>query len=139
MKIDLKYAPKNLSEIIYPNVSVERRVEAYAHGHLDGHIILWGPNGTGKSSIARLLPNVIANDNALIESKDYDELLARKDLKNYLRTSANSASGLFGSKLFLAFEEFDNAKVNRHKLWIAMDACQDELMVIITTRASALK
>ena len=36
-------------------------------------------------------------------------------------------------KVFLVFEEFDNAKVNLNKLWTAMDAYADELQVIIST------
>ena len=134
MKVEVKYAPKNLLEVIYPNVAVEQRIAAYAQGYLDGHIILWGPNGTGKSTVTRLLPDSIENGNAVIETKDYDDLLGRKDLKDYLRRTANATSNQTeSSRFYLTFEEFDNAKVNRHKLWTAMDACQDELMVIITT------
>ena len=59
MQFEIKYAPKNLNEVIYPNVAVQRRIQGYATGQLEGHIILHGPNGTGKTTLANLLVRAI--------------------------------------------------------------------------------
>ena len=133
MKCENKYAPQALDEVIIPHAHIRARLDGYAKGLLEGHIILWGENGTGKSTVARLLPCAIAGDDAEVENKDYDELLNRKDLKDYFKQACASNKLFSQSKFFLVFEEFDNAKVNLHKLWTAMDSCEDELMVIITT------
>ena len=133
MKCAIKYAPQTLADVIYPNQAVQTRIDAYARGLLENNIILHGTNGTGKSTIARLLPNAIVGGQAIVENDDFDELLSRKDLKMYLRNTCSMSSMTEQSKVFLVFEEFDNAKVNLNKLWTAMDACADSLQVIIST------
>lgn len=133
MKVELKYAPQNLSEVIYPDAATEIRIQALGSGQLDGHVMLWGPNGTGKTSIARLLIDAIGGAGANVDDVDYDELLSKPDLKQYLQNSC-AMSNLYGQgKFFILLNEFDTARVNPHKLWTAMDKCGNELMVIITT------
>ena len=65
----LKYAPKCLNDIIYPSIGVERRIKAYAEKEVQGHIILHGPNGTGKTTLANLLVKQIGNQKPFIELK----------------------------------------------------------------------
>ena len=133
MRTAIKYAPQNLNEVIYPSIAVQKRIAAYGKRQLEGHVLLWGPNGTGKTTVANLLPYAIGGENALVEDKEFDELLSNKDIKQYL-LNACSMSGLYGQgKFFMVFNEFDNAKVNLSKLWTAMDRCAEQLMVIITT------
>lgn len=133
MQVKWKYAPQNLSEVIYPDATVQRRIDAYAHGQLQGHVLMHGPNGTGKSTVANLLPKAIDGSDAIVEDKDFDALLERADLKDYLRNAcaANRFSG--STKFFLVFHELDNVKCRLDKLWTVMDDLQDELMVIVTT------
>jgi replication-associated recombination protein RarA len=63
MNCEIKYAPKKLDDLIYPNIGVERRIKGYASKQLEGHIILYGPNGTGKSTLAQLLVQELVNHN----------------------------------------------------------------------------
>lgn len=133
MKVEIKYAPQSLADIIYPNKQTESLIQGYSSGQLEGHLLLWGSNGTGKTSIANLLPTAIAGPQATVEDKDYDDVLSQPNIKQYLQ-SACRYNNLTGSgKFFIVFHEFDNAKVNLNKLWTAMDSCQDMLMIIITT------
>lgn len=134
MKTEIKYAPKNLNEVLYPSIAVERRIKAYASKDLEGHILLWGPNRTSKTTIANLLPYAIDGVDAVIDDKTADELLAMKDLKGYLENACNYYVGLGScSKYFLVLNEFDYTKGRIDKFWTAMDAMGDMLMVIITT------
>ena len=133
MKCEIKYAPNQLDEVIYPNVGVERRINGYATKQLEGHIILHGPNGTGKTSLANLLVKVIGNQHPEIERKDADELLAQPDLKKYLKQAAAYAAMTTSEKFFLILNEFDYSKKNLNKFWTALDACGSGVMAIITT------
>jgi replication-associated recombination protein RarA len=133
MGVAIKYAPKSLNEVVYPNAATENRIAGYASGGLDGHIILWGPNGTGKTTVAQLLPNAIASGQALIESKILDNLLKMNDLKGYLKQSAHNSQVLYGSKYFLIYDEADTVKGNLAKFWTAVDGCGSDAMVIFTT------
>lgn len=134
MKCEIKYAPQNLNEVLYPSVAVERRIKAYASKDLEGHILLWGPNGTSKTTIANLLPYAIDGNNAIVEDKHFDEILGHKNLKDYLRNACAINQWTQGTpKFYMVFHEFDNNSTKLDKLWTAMDALGDMLMVIITT------
>ena len=56
---ELKYSPKYLGDIIFPNDYVKKVVTAYASGEVTRPLILCGRNGTGKSLLARLIPQAI--------------------------------------------------------------------------------
>lgn len=110
MKTEIKYAPNNLHDIIYPSDAVKNRILAYGNGALNGHIILHGPNGTGKTSVAKLLPYAIDGENANVETKSFDELLNRKDIDDYISNACISNRFYQSSKFYMLFNEFDNCK-----------------------------
>lgn len=133
MKVEIKYAPQSLGDVVYTSAGQDIRINAYAKSGLNGHIILWGPNGTGKSTVVKLLPNAIAGSQAIIESKSLEDLLAIKDLKTYLMKEAHSAKVIFGGKYFLVYDEADATKGSMAKFWTAVDYCGSDLMMILTT------
>lgn len=133
MKTEVKYAPTSLNEVIFPNHAVQRRIHAYATGQLEGHVMLHGPNGTGKTTLAHLLVHAIGGTNARLETDDFDELLAKPKLRDYLRNVSAWARFNSNDKYFLILNEFDNAKRGVSKFWTALDACGDGVMAIITT------
>ena len=122
MKCEIKYAPKDLDEVIYPSLRIEKRIKGYASKQLEGHLILHGSNGTGKTSIANLLAKEIGNQQPEVELKDADELLAIPDLKKYLQHASGFAAMTTSEKYFLILNEFDSSKKNIHKFWTALDA-----------------
>lgn len=133
MKCEIKYAPANLDEVIYPSVAVERRIKGIAAGQLEGHVMLHGPNGTGKTTVARLLVQAIGGAAAMLETLGYEELLSKQDLRGYLLQAASLARLTTSGKHFLLLNEFDNAKKGVNKLWTALDDCGEGVMAIITT------
>ena len=133
MKSEIKYAPTNLIEVIYPNVAVERRIQGYATGQLEGHMILHGPNGTGKTTLAGLLVQAIGGEDAILETNEQEDLLDKRDIRGYLRQAASLARLTSSQKYFILLNEFDTAKKRLSQFWNALDACGDGVMVIITT------
>ena len=133
MNVKHKYAPQSLADVIYPSAAVQQRINAYASKALEGNVLLWGPNGTGKSTVARLLPQAIDGVNATIENKDISDLMKMADLKSYLSNATYWASGNNDEKLFIVAEEFDSVKGDFAKFWTAIDKFQDRIMLIITT------
>jgi len=133
MKCEIKYAPSNLDEVIYPSVAVERRIKGYATGQLEGHVMLHGSNGTGKTTLAQLLVQAIGGSQAMVETLGFDEMLAKKSLRSYMLQSAAMARFTDSGKFFLLLNEFDNAKKGVYKLWTALDACAGGVVAIITT------
>jgi len=116
MKCEIKYAPTNLNEVIYPSVAVERRIKGIAAGQLEGHVMLYGPNGTGKTTVAKLLIQAIGGADARVEDLDSEELLAKPKLREYLKNEAGIARLTTSGKFFLLLNEFDNAKKGVNKL-----------------------
>ena len=133
MKAEIKYAPQSLEDVVYPNKAVEMRIKAYGAGELEGHVMLYGPNGTGKTSIARLLVENIGGKHASIEAKSFLELLALKDLRQYLMNAGVFASMTASKKHFLLLNEIDEAKKGLEKFWTSLDACEEYVMAIVTT------
>jgi replication-associated recombination protein RarA len=133
MKTAIKYAPTNLNEVIYPNATVERRIKAYAAKQLEGHVMLYGPNGTGKTTVAHLMVSAIGGTNPQLEQDDFEELLAKAKLRDYMRQACALARLTTSDKYFMVLNEFDNAKRGVSKFWTALDACEDGAMAIITT------
>lgn len=133
MKCEIKYAPANLDEVIYPSVAVERRIKGIAAGQLEGHVMLHGPNGTGKTTVARLLVQAIGGADARVDDWDGEELLTKPKLRDYLKNEVALARLTISGKYFLLLNEFDNAKKGVNKLWTALDDCGEGVMAIITT------
>jgi replication-associated recombination protein RarA len=98
MKSQIKYAPTNLNEVIYPNVAVQRRIHGYATGQLEGHKILHGPNGTGKTTLAGLLVQAIGGEDAILETNEQEDLLDKRDqLLALADTQAKLTGGATGA------------------------------------------
>ena len=133
MKTENKYAPTNLNDVIYPSTAVELRIKAYADGQLEGHVMLHGPNGTGKTTVAKLLAQSIGGADAQLESKDMDELLGMTKLKDHMKAVCSMARLTTSGKHFIVFNEFDTVKKGVSKFWTALDACGDDVMAVITT------
>lgn len=133
MKTSTKYTPSDLNQVIYPSTAVERRIQGYATKQLEGHVMLYGPNGTGKTTLANLLAQTIGGNDPHLESKDFDELLSTAKLTNYMKQSCSYARLTTSGKYFMVLNEFDNAKRGVSKFWAALDACGEDAMAIITT------
>ncbi len=62
-----KYAPTTLADVVISNNNVKDKLESYVEGNLTQPLILHGEFGTGKTTIANLLPNAIEGKPALVE------------------------------------------------------------------------
>jgi replication-associated recombination protein RarA len=133
MKTAIKYAPSNLNEVIYPSKAVELRMKAYATKEMEGHVMLYGPNGTGKTTLAQLLVHAIGGSDVQLEYRDFEELLAIPTLRDHMRSSCALARLTTSKKYFMVLNEFDNAKRGVSKFWTALDACGEDAMAVITT------
>lgn len=50
-----RYTPKHFNEIVFASDEVASLLRPYAEGKRDGHVILYGPFGTGKSTLAKII------------------------------------------------------------------------------------
>jgi replication-associated recombination protein RarA len=133
MKTIEKYAPSDLSEVIFGNKGSQYLVNAIGQSAFDCHVLLHGPNGTGKTTTAELLALTIGGEDAMVETKDFNTVLAMPDIKDYFNRCASLARFTSSGKYFVIWHEFDNAKANPHALWTALDDLGSGVMMILTT------
>ena len=74
MNTQHKYRPKNISEFVFANAEVERQVKRYANGKTIRPLILYGPNGTGKTTIADLIPKALEGDQVKVTKIKAEDL-----------------------------------------------------------------
>ena len=55
MKFDQKHSPKTLSDVIFADAAVKQTLEDYANNRSHKHLLLYGPQGTGKSVSANIV------------------------------------------------------------------------------------
>ena len=55
MSFMAKHAPRSVGDLVIENARTRQRLEEYAAGDRNGHMIMHGPKGTGKSSAARVV------------------------------------------------------------------------------------
>lgn len=53
--LDQTLQPKQFSDLVFEEECIKQRLFAYASGKRDGHIILYGDYGTGKSTAAKII------------------------------------------------------------------------------------
>lgn len=78
---ELKYRPKSLAEFVFPNEDLEETILAYASGKQTCPLLLEGPNGTGKSLLAKLLPDAIEGMPAQVNKVGINALNSDEDVK----------------------------------------------------------
>ena len=136
MNLMTKYAPQTINDVIFVDPTAKIVLDMLVTGASAGHLVLHGPNGTGKTSLAKLLPTAIAGPDAWVDSKDYEEILSMKRLDEYMARSCNLARFL-PTKYFFVWHELDNTKQRQDLFWTALDDAGDDAMVIVTTNHPA--
>ena len=132
MKCEIKYAPTTLDEVIFADQATKDKIQLYAKGALSGSILLWGSNGTSKSTVARLLVEALGGEDAQC-CRSYEEVLDQRDVKQFLKNSCSIARMTESQHVYLIMDEFDYAKGAMDKFWRTLDSCGDDVMAIITT------
>lgn len=57
-----RYKPRTLNDVVFPDVFSEQQIKAYISGQKRRPLLLYGPGGTGKTTVAKLLPYAMCSD-----------------------------------------------------------------------------
>jgi replication-associated recombination protein RarA len=111
------YSPKNITDIVYGSDKAEELVSQLVTGSMPfpfsgvNGIILYGPNGTGKSALARILPTAIDSFGSS-EANDVDynfyKITATTDAKELVGKIAYQTQFMPIARFrYFIFDEFD--------------------------------
>ncbi|MCR9071822.1 MAG: AAA family ATPase [Alphaproteobacteria bacterium] len=104
-----KYAPKVFADIVIDTPNNEAVLKQYIGGQTLQPLILYGPNGTGKSTIAKLLPYAMVD---IDNSSDIDLFHPFKntntaELHQRIQTLASMVASNSNNLRFIIFDELD--------------------------------
>lgn len=132
----VKYAPQTIDEMVFPDDATKAIVRQIAEGNRFCHLLFHGPNGTGKTSLAKALPNLIVPD---INENDVLYIDAAKDANvARIRDLSNSFMNAYpwnsAGRMFMILDEADNLSEEAFTvLRGALEKNADTLMVIFTS------
>lgn len=131
-----RHAPKNLNDLVFADKATRQRIDDYANGTCDGHILLHGPFGTGKSTVARMIAEqrLQAFPSARPEMLHASHITKAKmaTIRNQLGNGWNTMIGV-GRAMTLIDEIDQVAKPEQHSLRSVLDGCINDQSYIFTT------
>ncbi|CAA7614233.1 AAA family ATPase [Magnetospirillum sp. SS-4] len=132
-----KHAPKTFDELVFPSTAIAEKFGDYVDGRSFAHILMYGPHGCGKTTIAKMLPEAIVPG---IDPNDILFISAAKDASvDKIRDLANSfmigtAFTPNSDRLFLILDEADTMSTEaKTVLRGALEKNAESLMVILTS------
>jgi DNA polymerase III delta prime subunit len=133
-----KYRAKTLDEFVFPNNKVKDVVMAYATGNIRRPLLLSGPNGTGKSLLAQLIPAAIEGRAIEVKKWTADDLQKSELLVKAFNYDAQFAR-LFapdGQRMrYHLIEEMNVRMRNTDRLKVILDNESEYDLTFITTNA----
>ena len=126
------YPPIALNDLVVSDQGIKEFLEDYTKGYVVNNLLLVGNNGTGKSTIAKLLPTLVEGHNPHFDelqgTEGFDVNGAVTKLENIIHFA-----GLLDQKYhYIIFNELDKVKTNLAAFWQLMDAWGDRVVMIAT-------
>ena len=123
--LNQNFQPKQFSDLVFEDVCVKQRLCAYASGKRDGHIILYGDYGTGKSTAAKIIAETRCDD----ETAGFVDVIHARDTSIEMERSLLRLSNGFNIQQMMGIkppyaviDEADQlSEINQHHLRAFMD------------------
>jgi replication-associated recombination protein RarA len=136
MSLEYKYAPQVLSDVIINDPLVRNTLRLYTQGHCKKPLLLHGPFGSGKTTIANLLPSAIEGipeTELLITELKAVEFQTISDLKKHFDNSNNFLHLIEQNRFYIIINEMRLSHSAGLAFRDILDDIHEEIQVIITT------
>ncbi len=133
--LNQNFQPEQFSDLVFEEECIKQRLFAYASGKRDGHIILYGDYGTGKSTAVKIIAESRCNDETtgfvdVIDARDASIEMERSLLR--LSNGFNIQQMMGVNTPYAVIDEADQlSDINQHHLRAFMDNAIG--FVILTT------
>jgi len=81
MNTEMKYRPRSIDEFVFESDAMEKKIRCYAEGRNVKPLVLFGPNGTGKSLLGELIPKSIEGDEVIINKVNAESLNNKRQVR----------------------------------------------------------
>jgi replication-associated recombination protein RarA len=81
MNTQYKHRPKHIDDFVFPTDNVEKRIRSYVKGETVRPLVMYGKNGTGKSTLATLIPQAIDGPNVSITRINAEDLNSNAEVR----------------------------------------------------------
>lgn len=134
-----KHEPKTIDDLVIPNPKTRERLEDYANGLRNHHMVMHGPKGTGKTSAAEIISKQreAQNDNSFLAAEGFESyegaMMTEKDIMNLPNEWAwRKTCGM--NPPTVVINELDKmSSAMLEKLKATMDQHKDAGLIIATT------
>lgn len=137
MSLEIKYAPQTLSDVIITDPNVRITLDLYVDGGCKKPLLLEGPFGSGKTTIANLLPSAIERipeQNLEVKRVKSTEFQTVADVRNTFTVSENRFLNLIEQNRFYVITNELRLSTNAGLAFRdILDDIYEETQVIITT------
>lgn len=136
MNSQYKHRPKNLSEFVFANDQVERQVKRYASGKTQRPLVLHGPNGTGKSTLADLIPKELDGPQVKVNKIKAEDLNSNAEVRKVF-TRSKQFDKMFApegqSRNYTVVEEVNFDPKAKGAMRESLDEMEGRDLIIFTT------
>ena len=84
MNTQYKYRPKKIDDFVFATEKLHRQISRYTSGHAVRPLVLHGKNGTGKSTLADLIPKAIDGPEVIVTKIKAEDLNSNTEVRKRL-------------------------------------------------------
>ena len=136
MNTQHKYRPQNIEDFVFSTDRLEQQIQRYAKGKTSRPLILHGPYGTGKSTLAEIIPKSIDGSSVQVTRIKSEDLNSNAEVRKAF-TRTKQFDNLFApegqSRNYTIVEEVNFDPKAKGALRTSLDEMEGRDLTIFTT------
>lgn len=136
MNTQYKYRPQQIEDFVFANEKLARQIKRYTNGQSLRPLVLYGPNGTGKSTLADLIPKALDGESVKVTKVKAEDLNSNSEVRR-LFSRTKQFDKLFApegqSRCYTVVEEVNFDPKAKGALRDSLDEMEGRDLIIFTT------